>query len=131
MTSESSGSATGPGSTPNGDHWETLLRSTALRLAHDLASIESGLASTRAVRANGSDDDEHDPDGIPLSSVIEGLEGQRLRTVAEIRAAELGLADLKHGRYGICRICSASIPPARLEIRPNTGTCVRCASRAH
>ncbi|MET3807814.1 RNA polymerase-binding transcription factor DksA [Nakamurella sp. UYEF19] len=96
-------------------------------LRQDLLAIEVELVATRAVRANGGDDDEHDPDGIPLSSVLQLLEGQKMRAVNDIREAQASLVDLAHGTYGICRICSQPIPPGRLEIRPTTSTCVNCA----
>lgn len=97
------------------------------RLSQELISIESELTATRAVRANGSDDDEHDPDGIPLSSVLQGLEGQKVRLVAEFREAERAQTELEQGRYGICQRCGRAIPAARLEIKPTTRTCVACA----
>ncbi|SDP18678.1 RNA polymerase-binding transcription factor DksA [Nakamurella panacisegetis] len=111
-------------------HWRNRLRSTVEALTGELARLESELLSTRAVRANGGDDDEHDPDGIPLSSVLQTLEGQKARALTEIRVAEDALNDLQHGRYGVCRVCSMPIPASRLEIRPATTTCVSCAARA-
>ena len=111
------------------DSARNRLRSIVDDLTRQLASLERELTSTRAVRANGGDDDEHDPDGIPLSSVLQLLESQRTRAVAEIREAENALADLQRGRYGICRVCSRPIPGSRLEVRPTTSTCVNCADR--
>ena len=105
------------------------LRSDIDALIREVAAIDGELDSTRAVRANTGDDDEHDPDGIPLSAVLQVLEGQKARAVAEIRAAEGAMGDLQHGRYGICRVCSEPIPAARLEIRPTATTCVACAVR--
>ncbi len=46
------------------------------------------------------------------------------RTLAEIDAA---LARIHAGSYGICVHCGAAIPEERLELRPFTGDCVRCA----
>ena len=93
----------------------------------ELDSIESELAATRAIRGNGGDDDEHDPDGIPLSSVLQLLEGQKMRTLAHIRDAESALVVLEQGQFGICVRCSARIAPGRLEIKPTTTTCISCA----
>jgi DnaK suppressor protein len=38
------------------------------------------------------------------------------------------LAKLEEGTYGICDACGALIPEERLEARPWTARCVRCAS---
>jgi DnaK suppressor protein len=38
------------------------------------------------------------------------------------------LAKLAEGTYGICDSCGAPIPRDRLEARPWTARCVRCAS---
>lgn len=103
------------------------LRLTLDGLRQNLTSIEAELVATRAVRANGGDDDEHDPDGIPLSSVLQSLEGQKRRHISDIREAEAALVDLDQGHYGICEVCGQPIPAARLEIRPTTRTCVDCA----
>lgn len=110
------------------DHyWRTKLQSTRADLLGDLNSLESELATTRAIRANGNDDDEHDPDGIPLSSVLQLIEAQRMRTLAHTRETERALADLEQGTYGTCQNCSQRIPSSRLEIKPATRTCVQCA----
>jgi DnaK suppressor protein len=113
---------------PRDDYWSDRLESVLAGLHEDLQSLESELAATRAIRANGSDDDEHDPDGVPLSSVLQLLEGQRMRTLDQAREAEIALVDLGQGRFGICRKCSQRIPPSRLEIKPTTRTCVKCAT---
>jgi DnaK suppressor protein len=47
------------------------------------------------------------------------------RTLAEIDAA---LSRIDAGTYGQCVHCGAAIPEERLELRPFTGDCVRCAS---
>jgi DnaK suppressor protein len=109
------------------DYWRDKLQLTLNGLLEHLESIESELSTTRAVRANGGDDDEHDPDGIPLSSVLQLLEGQKMRAVHQIREAETALSDLVNGQYGICKKCSQRITSARLEVRPTTRTCMECA----
>ena len=38
------------------------------------------------------------------------------------------LAKLDEGTYGVCDACGAPIPPERLEARPWTARCVRCAA---
>ena len=103
------------------------LSQTRATLSQELRALEIELVRTRDMRANGPDDDEHDPDGIPLSSVLQLLEGQRMRLAAGLREAERALIDLAEGRYGRCQSCARAIPEGRLEIKPTTRTCVTCA----
>ena len=54
------------------------------------------------------------------------LERER-RTLREIEGA---LARLKAGEYGVCDLCSTSIPNPRLEALPWARLCVHCAERS-
>ena len=109
------------------EYWRTKLELASGISRHELVQIESELVATRAFRANGGDDDEHDPDGIPLSSVLQLLEGQKMRALGHIRDVEDALGLLAEGRYGVCIRCSQGITPPRLEIKPATRTCINCA----
>lgn len=44
--------------------------------------------------------------------------------------AEMALARLEAGTYGVCQECGQLIDPARLEIVPSTTLCVDCQRRA-
>jgi RNA polymerase-binding protein DksA len=46
----------------------------------------------------------------------------------ELRSISNALDRMKHQQYGICSACSAEIPLARLEARPETVHCVKCAA---
>ena len=84
-------------------------------------------ALTRARRSE-SDDDEHDPEGVPLSaewSRITGLLESARSNAAQVEAAKVRLAD---GSYGVCVGCGQQIPVERLEVRPCADRCVPCAS---
>ena len=109
------------------EYWRTKLELALTTSRRELESIESELAATRAFRANGGDDDEHDPDGIPLSSVLQLLEGQKMRALGQLRDARDALVILSEGRYGFCVRCSQRIATPRLEIKPATRTCIDCA----
>ncbi|HEY5889798.1 MAG TPA: TraR/DksA C4-type zinc finger protein [Acidimicrobiia bacterium] len=59
---------------------------------------------------------------------------ERLATTATARSIaksiseiDQALSRLDSGRYGLCDVCGEMIPPARLEARPATVTCVDCA----
>lgn len=100
------------------------LRSDA---AARVASIEETLLALTRDRLGSNDDDEHDPEGVPLSA-----EWSRLSGLAEGARVELGqvddaLARLEAGTYGVCARCGKPIPAARLEVRPFAELCVPCA----
>jgi len=105
-------------------------RIAAVRVAaaQRLASLEQQLVDLRALRSGESDDDEHDPDGVPLSeewSRLEGLREAAVRTLAELDAAAGAAA---RGEVPTCVRCGAVIPAGRLAARPHARTCVACAS---
>lgn len=80
-------------------------------------------------REGSNDDDEHDPEGVTLSS-----EWSRLTGLAEAAASELhqvgdALARMDAGTYGVCANCGEPIPAARLEVRPFAEYCVACAEK--
>jgi RNA polymerase-binding transcription factor DksA len=58
--------------------------------------------------------------------VLEAHRSSIERILGEIRSA---LARLASGTYGTCLSCTTQIPMERLELRPWTGFCVRCAGR--
>ena len=72
-------------------------------------------------------DDEHDPEGATIAferSQLDALVRQARARVDEIDAA---LRRIAEGRYGVCEVCGALIPAARLEARPVARTCLHCA----
>ncbi|WP_164479027.1 TraR/DksA family transcriptional regulator [Nakamurella antarctica] len=87
----------------------------------------AALEQLRQLRADGSDDDEHDPDGMPLSLQISRLEGLIRDEDARLSEIDHALGNLTQGRYGVCAECGAVIAPGRLAIRPAARTCVSCA----
>src|SRR5690606_33395412 len=67
-----------------GDADLEALRSSA---AARLAGLEASIAQLRSDRGSDNADDEHDPEGVTLSSEwarLEGLRGAALRELAEI-----------------------------------------------
>ncbi len=89
-----------------------------------LADIDRELDALRRTREGLSDDDEHDPDGVPMSaqwSRLEGLRQSRLEALAGIDEARARLADGEDGR---CSVCGRPIAPARLAARPEATTCI-------
>jgi RNA polymerase-binding transcription factor DksA len=92
-----------------------------------LEEVERELAELRSMRERQHDDDEHDPDGVSLSSEWSRLEGLRQTEVAALAAIDAAAARLSAGDDGICAVCGGPIAPERLEARPDATTCISCA----
>ncbi|WP_433585506.1 TraR/DksA family transcriptional regulator [Microbacterium hydrocarbonoxydans] len=80
-------------------------------------------------REGSNDDDEHDPEGVTLSSEWSRLSGLADAAASELRQVDEALARLDAGEYGICANCGGPIPRARLEVRPFATRCVACAEK--
>lgn len=91
------------------------------RLAADLDALTSA-------RRGESDDDEHDPEGVPLSAEWSRLVGLLESARADAHQVDDALRRLDEGGYGICAGCGEPIPVERLEARPFAERCVPCAS---
>ncbi|MCR2828389.1 TraR/DksA family transcriptional regulator [Microbacterium sp. zg.Y909] len=95
-----------------------------------IARFDQDDASLRRDRADGTADDEHDPEGSTLSG--EWTQVQALRRAALSERAELEAARerVAQGTYGVCVTCGSDIPVARLQARPAADRCVVCAAAA-
>jgi DnaK suppressor protein len=75
-----------------------------------------------------------EPDkGLGRLSRLEAMQDQQLvmemrrrkkRQLAEIKSA---ISRLEMGNYGSCIFCGKEISPKRLEVSPETQTCMRCS----
>lgn len=99
------------------------------RLAARIAGLDDALAQLRAERAADSADDEHDPEGVTLSSEWSRVAGLRSDAEGEQASVDAALARVAAGTYGTCVDCGERIPPARLAARPTASRCVACAER--
>ncbi len=75
-------------------------------------------------------DDEHDPEGVTLSTEWSRLSALVDAAQSELRQVEDALARLDAGTYGVCANCGRRIPAARLKVRPFAELCVPCAEQA-
>ena len=77
---------------------------------------------------------EHMPDdegAVAIESYTKDLSAAQLdRERQTLRQVEAALARLDAGSYGVCDLCSAPIPKARLEALPWAHLCVHCAQRS-
>ncbi|WP_101523261.1 TraR/DksA family transcriptional regulator [Nocardioides houyundeii] len=104
-----------------------LLEAERDRTLRRLADLTGDFDSIVAASLDTNADDEHDPEGATIAferSQVDALVGQARRQLKEIEAAEERLAA---GTYGVCEVCGARVPDARLEARPTARTCVSCA----
>lgn len=92
-----------------------------------LGRLESQLAGLRGLRAGAHDDDEHDPDGAPISQEWSRLEGLRQERRDALAAIDVAAARLEQGVAATCTDCGQRITPGRLEARPEAITCLDCA----
>ncbi|GAA2938167.1 TraR/DksA C4-type zinc finger protein [Microbacterium luteolum] len=80
-------------------------------------------------REGSNDDDEHDPEGVTLSSEWSRLTGLAEAAASELRQVDEAIARMDAGTYGICANCGRPIPAGRLEVRPFAVHCVSCAEK--
>jgi len=90
----------------------------------------SALAELVRNRQGSNDDDEHDPEGVTLSSEWSRLSALSEAADDEVRRFDDALTRWDAGTYGVCERCGRPIPAARLEARPFAELCVPCAERA-
>ena len=106
-----------------------LLLAERQRIDARVAQLEADSAALTDARRGESDDDEHDPEGVTLSSQWSMLGGLLEGAREDARQAEEAVQRLADGGYGVCGSCGRPIPVAQLEVRPFREHCVACASR--
>lgn len=92
-------------------------------------SIAGTLAELTHDRSSQSDDDEHDPEGVPLSAEWSRLTGLLDSAQEELQQVDDALLRMDAGDYGVCANCGRRIPIARLRVRPFATLCVPCAEK--
>ncbi|MCI1018654.1 TraR/DksA C4-type zinc finger protein [Microbacterium sp. C5A9] len=92
-----------------------------------IAVTAAALAELTHDRESSNDDDEHDPEGVTLSSEWSRLTGLAEAAATELRQVDEAIARLEAGTYGVCAHCGRPIATARLEVRPFATHCVACA----
>ena len=95
-----------------------------------LTALDDAIAQLRADRSSDTADDEHDPEGVTLSSEWARLEGLRTGARHDIEEIDVVIARREAGHDGVCVDCGRRIPIERLRARPAATRCVACAERA-
>ncbi len=104
---------------------------SALRgvLLSQVEAARLALNDFRRERLGRTDDDEHDPDGTPMSAEWSRLEALHRAALARVTEVDTALASAGAGRYGMCERCGQPIPAGRLQAVPTATRCVHCAGR--
>jgi DnaK suppressor protein len=92
-----------------------------------LADVEQQLTELRRMREREYDDDEHDPDGVSLSSEWSRLEGLKQTQLDALASVDEAAARFARGEGATCSVCGGPIAPERLEARPDATACIGCA----
>lgn len=111
------------------DHHLTarLLDERRVALRTELARIDGDLRTVRDAKTDGTDDDEHDPEGATTSSQWSHATGLRSAVLAQLEEVDAAQGRLAAGTYGTCTRCGRPISPGRLEARPSAPLCIDCA----
>ncbi|MGN7860553.1 TraR/DksA family transcriptional regulator [Microbacterium sp. 22303] len=106
-----------------------LLEELRTAAATQVTEADAAVRELLHDREGSNDDDEHDPEGVTLSSEWSRLTGIADAAAAKLQQVDHALARLDAGAYGICASCGRPIPASRLEVRPFAEHCVACAER--
>ncbi|KAM9861514.1 TraR/DksA C4-type zinc finger protein [Leucobacter sp. BZR 635] len=110
------------------DRLHALLLAEREAVVSRAADLDATLAELVRSRESSNDDDEHDPEGVTLSSEWSRLSGLADAARAELAEIDAALERWEAGSYGVCGRCGEPIPVERLEVRPFATRCVPCAS---
>ncbi|WP_052460462.1 TraR/DksA family transcriptional regulator [Microbacterium gorillae] len=111
--------------------FQALLDDREAEAHRRLADADAALAEVSEARGDGVADDEHDPEGVPLSAEWTMVRSRQQDTIAELAAIAAARVRMDAGEYGVCIDCGRAIPVARLRARPFATRCVACEERAH
>lgn len=105
----------------------SLLQERRRGLLDELARIDGDLRTVREAKADGTDDDEHDPEGATTSTQWSHATGLRSAVLSQLEEVDAALARIATGSYGTCTRCGRAVGAGRLEARPSAPLCIDCA----
>lgn len=104
-----------------------ILEERRAALLDELARVDGELRTVRDAKTDGTDDDEHDPEGATTSTQWSHATGLRSAVVLQLEEVDGALARIAAGTYGTCTRCGRPISAGRLEARPSAPLCIDCA----
>jgi RNA polymerase-binding protein DksA len=112
-----------------GDKVRERLEEEGRRARERVAALEREFAGLAEAASAAGTDDEHDPEGATLAFERQHAAALLAAAREQVAAVDAALARLDAGSYGVCERCGQPIGAGRLEARPATTTCIRCAGR--
>ena len=96
-----------------------------------IAELERDFAAivTSASEGSAGGDDEHDPEGATIAFERQHIAALITREREHLSAIDTALRKVDSGIYEICDRCGGPIGEERLDARPASLICVRCARR--
>jgi len=107
-------------------HLERDLRRMRAELATEVARLSGSLDEVRVAR-DGTQDDEHDPEGPTLTMEWSRLSGVQREFAEKLARIDRALQRVDEGTYGLCLRRGEPIGRARLDAQPATELCIDCA----
>src|SRR5690606_500907 len=90
----------------------TLLEVLRREASERTEALTAALSTLTHDRSSQSDDDEHDPEGVPLSAEWSRLSGLLDGARDELQQVDDALVRMDAGTYGVCANCGRPIPIA-------------------
>ncbi|MDH6237653.1 TraR/DksA C4-type zinc finger protein [Cryobacterium sp. CG_9.6] len=106
--------------------FQKSLRQLRTELATELARLTGSLDEVRVAR-DGTQDDEHDPEGPTLTMEWSRLSGVQQEFADKLARVDQALERVDIGTYGFCTRRGEAIGRERLEAQPATEFCIDCA----
>jgi RNA polymerase-binding protein DksA len=91
------------------------------------ADLTSNFDAVVSASRDDNADDEHDPEGATIAFERSQIDALIRHTDQHLREIDAALLRLDEGTYGFCEVCGAPIGDERLDARPVTTLCIRCA----
>lgn len=113
------------------DHHPTtaILEERREALLVELARVDGELRTVREAKTDGTDDDEHDPEGATTTTQWSHATGLRSAVLTQLEEVDGAIARITAGAYGTCTRCGRSVGSGRLEARPSAPLCIDCARK--
>ncbi|MCD6352553.1 MAG: TraR/DksA C4-type zinc finger protein [Armatimonadetes bacterium] len=112
------------------EKYRDLLLKQKEELLAELRRLEDRAAGRDGEQETVAGEDFDEPGG---DAALDTAERDQARVMArEVREildlVDQALARIEAGKYGVCEVCGAPIPAARLQLIPWAARCAKCAS---